>query len=212
MSINFEQLNQINSDLKKYPNSSLLIVTKNRDKDTIRNLINEGYFSFGENKVQEAEKKFSLINNSNIKLHLIGPLQTNKVKSALRLFCTIQSLDRIKLAKEISKYLNSDKDRKIMTKDFYIQVNIGRESQKSGVLPEDLKFLYEYSISNNLKITGLMCIPPFEDDPRIYFEEMNSLRNTVNKNLKLSMGMSNDYDVALNNKSDLIRVGSKIFK
>tara|TARA_B100000989_G_scaffold257252_1_gene206728 strand:- start:2492 stop:3130 length:639 start_codon:yes stop_codon:yes gene_type:complete len=212
LNINFDQLSQINNNLKKSPNSSLLIVTKNRNTETIKDLIKEGYFSFGENKVQEAENKFSNINNSNLKLHLIGPLQTNKVKSALRLFNTIQTIDRPKLVKEISKFLNSNNDFKIITKDFYIQVNIGKEAQKSGVLPNDLKNLYDFSISNNLKITGLMCIPPFEDDPSIYFQEMNSLKNSLNDGLKLSMGMSNDYKIALNYKSDLIRIGSKIFK
>lgn len=212
MNINFDQLSKIKNNLKKSPNSSLLIVTKNRNIETIKDLIKEGYLSFGENKVQEAENKFSDINNNNLKLHLIGPLQTNKVKSALRLFNTIQTVDRPKLVKEISKYLNSNNDLKIMTKDFYIQVNIGKEEQKSGVLPHDLKNLYDFSISNNLKITGLMCIPPFEDDPSIYFKEMNSLKNSLNNGLKLSMGMSNDYEIALSYKSDLIRIGSKIFK
>ena len=212
MNINFDQLSKIKNNLKKSPNSSLLIVTKNRNIETIKDLIKEGYLSFGENKVQEAENKFSDINNNNLKLHLIGPLQTNKVKSALRLFNTIQTVDRPKLVKEISKYLNSNNDLKIMTKDFYIQVNIGKEEQKSGVLPHDLKNLYDFSISNNLKIIGLMCIPPFEDDPSIYFKEMNSLKNSLNNGLKLSMGMSNDYEIALSYKSDLIRIGSKIFK
>lgn len=211
MSVNFEQLSLIKNNLKNYPKSELLIVTKNRDPETIEFLIKEGNFNFGENKVQEAEKKFSYINNKNIKIHLIGPLQTNKVKSALRIFSTIQTIDRIKLVKEISKNLNSKNDN-IVTKDFYIQINIGREAQKSGVLPEDLQDLYDFSIKNNLKITGLMCIPPFEGDPSVYFDEMNLLKNTLNKNLKLSMGMSNDYDIALKHKSDLIRVGSKIFK
>ena len=212
MNINFDQLSKIKNNLKKSPNSSLLIVTKNRNIETIKDLIKEGYLSFGENKVQEAENKFSNINNNDLKLHLIGPLQTNKVKSALRLFNTIQTVDRPKLVKEISKYLNSNNDLKIMTKDFYIQVNIGKEEQKSGVLPHDLKNLYDFSISNNLKIIGLMCIPPFEDDPSIYFKEMNSLKNSLNDGLKLSMGMSNDYEIALSYKSDLIRIGSKIFK
>ena len=212
MNINFDQLSKIKNNLKKSPNSSLLIVTKNRNIETIKDLIKEGYLSFGENKVQEAENKFSNINNNDLKLHLIGPLQTNKVKSALRLFNTIQTVDRPKLVKEISKYLNSNNDLKIMTKDFYIQVNIGKEEQKSGVLPHDLKNLYDFSISNNLKIIGLMCIPPFEDDPSIYFKEMNSLKNSLNNGLKLSMGMSNDYEIALSYKSDLIRIGSKIFK
>ena len=212
MTVNFDQLSEIKRNLKKYPKSSLLIVTKNRDSETIKSLVNEGYYNFGENKVQEAERKFSLINENNVTIHLIGPLQTNKVKNALRLFNTIQTIDRIKLVREISKYLNSEHNFKITTKDFYIQVNIGNEDQKSGVSPNDLQELYDYSISNNLKITGLMCIPPFDEDPTDYFKEMNTLKDSIDKNLKLSMGMSNDYEIALNNKSDLIRIGSKIFK
>ena len=212
LNINFNQLSEINRNLKKYPKCSLLIVTKNRDPETIKLLIKEGYFHFGENKVQEAKKKFSIINNNNVVIHLIGPLQTNKVKSALKLFNTIQSVDRPKLVVEISKYLNSNLEDKIVTRDFYIQVNIGKEDQKSGVLPNDLPELYDFSINNNLKITGLMCIPPFDHSPGIYFEEMNELKNSLNRNLKLSMGMSNDYEIALNFHSNLIRVGSKIFK
>ena len=212
MSINFNQLSEINRNLKKHPKCSLLIVTKNRDPETIKLLINEGYLYFGENRVQEAEKKFSIIDNNNVVIHLIGPLQSNKVKTALKLFNTIQTIDRPKLVSEISKHLNSDTDHQIVTRDFYIQVNIGKEDQKSGVLPNDLPALYDFAIHNKLKITGLMCIPPFDRNPGIYFEEMNVLKNSLNKNLKLSMGMSNDYEIALNYQSDLIRVGSKIFE
>tara|TARA_A100001011_G_scaffold394204_1_gene486009 strand:- start:2270 stop:2908 length:639 start_codon:yes stop_codon:yes gene_type:complete len=212
LSINFNQLSEINRNLKKYPKCSLLIVSKNRDPETIKLLINEGYLFFGENRVQEAEKKFSIIGNKNVVIHLIGPLQSNKVKTALKLFSTIQTIDRPKLVSEISKHLNSDIDHQIVTRDFYIQVNIGKENQKSGVLPNDLPELYDFAIHNKLKITGLMCIPPFDRNPSIYFEAMNVLKNSLNKNLKLSMGMSNDYEIALNYQSDLIRVGSKIFE
>ena len=101
-----------------------MIVSKNRDPETIKLLINEGYLFFGENRVQEAEKKFSIIGNKNVVIHLIGPLQSNKVKTALKLFSTIQTIDRPKLVSEISKHLNSDIDHQIVTRDFYIQVNI----------------------------------------------------------------------------------------
>ena len=135
----------------------------------------------------EAEKKFSIIGNKNVVIHLIGPLQSNKVKTALKLFSTIQTIDRPKLVSEISKHLNSDIDHQIVTRDFYIQVNIGKENQKSGVLPNDLPELYDFAIHNKLKITGLMCIPPFDRNPSIYFEAMNVLKNSLNKNLKLSI-------------------------
>ena len=140
MSINFDQLNQINKILKQYPNANLQIVTKNRDAQTIKDLINSGFRLFGENKVQEAKAKFKNIFNTNLELHLIGPLQTNKVKIALELFDVIQSVDRLNLVKEIVKC--REKTDQSRTKNFYIQINIGKEMQKSGVAPEDLEDLF----------------------------------------------------------------------
>ena len=209
MNINFEQLKKIDLKVKEYPNASLLIVTKNRPQNLIRSLIKEGFNSFGENKVQEANDKFSSI-EENFKLHLIGPLQTNKAKLALTLFDTIQSIDRPKLIKEIAKHIKSN--IKIKTKEYFIQVNIGQEDQKSGVLPKDAKELYDTAILNNLKIVGLMCIPPINEEPHKYFEKMSVLRDDINSELILSMGMSNDYDIALSMNSNLVRVGSRIFK
>ena len=141
-------------------------------------------------------------------LHLIGPLQTNKVKVALRLFHCIQSVDREKLVKEIAKCMTMEN---LKTKNFYIQINIGKESQKSGVHPEGLGELYKLCIENNLPINGLMCIPPFDQPSQDYFNEMRSLRDNLNTNLDLSMGMSNDYKDSLKCGSNLIRVGSRIF-
>ena len=187
----------------------MLIVTKNRPQNLIRSLIKEGFNSFGENKVQEANDKFSSI-EENFKLHLIGPLQTNKAKLALTLFDTIQSIDRPKLIKEIAKHIKSN--IKIKTKEYFIQVNIGQEDQKSGVLPKEAKELYDTAILNNLKIVGLMCIPPINEEPHKYFEKMSVLRDDINSELILSMGMSNDYDIALSLNSNLVRVGSRIFK
>ena len=210
MQINSEQLKEVDLKVKKYPNASLLIVTKNRPQSLVRILINKGYNLFGENKVQEAKEKFSSLEHKNFDLHLIGPLQTNKVKLALTLFDTIQSIDRPKLIKEIVKQINSD--IKIKTNDYFIQVNIGQELQKSGVLPNEAKELYNFAISKNLKITGLMCIPPFDDEPSEYFEKMCILRDDINPKLKLSMGMSNDYEIALSINSNLVRVGSRIFE
>ena len=209
MNINFEQLKKVELKVKEYSNASLLIVTKNRPQNLILSLIKEGFNLFGENKVQEANEKFSSI-EQNFKLHLIGPLQTNKAKLALTLFDTIQSIDRPKLIKEIAKHIKSDIN--IKTKEFFIQVNIGEEDQKSGVLPKYAKELYNTAILNNLKIVGLMCIPPINEEPHKYFEKMSVLRDDINSELILSMGMSNDYDIALSMNSNLVRVGSRIFK
>ena len=208
MSINYDQLSDIKKTLQKFPNAKLQIVTKNRDERIVRELISNGYYLFGENKVQEAQEKFKDINNPKVNLHLIGPLQTNKVKVALKLFHCIQSVDREKLVKEIAKCMTMED---LKTKKFYIQINIGKESQKSGVYPEDLGELYKLCIEKNLPINGLMCIPPFDQPSQDYFNAMRSLRDNLNANLDLSMGMSNDYKDSLKCGSNLIRVGSRIF-
>ncbi len=209
MKINFDELQSVNTKVKKYPNASLLLVTKNRPQNLVRQLIDEGYSLFGENRVQEANEKFSSLELKDIKLHLIGPLQTNKVKLALSLFDTIQSIDRPKLVKEISKQISSNND--IKTNNYFIQVNIGDESQKSGISVKETLDLYKYALSENLNISGLMCIPPFNKKPNSYFKKMIELRENINPKLLLSMGMSDDYETALSLKSDLIRVGSRIF-
>ena len=210
MEINYDELNKVSLNVKRYSNASLLLVTKNRPQTLVRSLIDKGYLLFGENRVQEANEKFRDLQDQNLKLHLIGPLQTNKVKLALSLFDTIQTIDRPKLIKEISKQLKSNNIFK--TKNYFIQVNVGDESQKAGVSIDDTLELYDYAISENLNISGLMCIPPFEENPKIYFQKMIDLRDNIKKDLKLSMGMSNDYEIALSLKSDLVRVGSRIFK
>ena len=208
--INYEELDTIVEHKKEFPKASLLLVTKNRPKTLIDELINKGFKLFGENRVQEAQEKFGSISANNLSLHLIGPLQTNKTKLALNLFDTIQSLDRPKLVREISKVLK--KNTTVKTKEFYIQVNIGKEEQKSGISPESVKDFYQMSISENLNIIGLMCIPPFEKNSRDYFNKMNEIKESIDSKLKLSMGMSDDYKIALECNSDLIRVGSRIFK
>ena len=210
MEINYDELNKVSLNVKRYSNASLLLVTKNRPQTLVRSLIDKGYLLFGENRVQEANEKFRDLQDQNLKLHLIGPLQTNKVKLALSLFDTIQTIDRPKLIKEISKHLKSNKNFKTM--NYFIQVNVGDESQKAGISIDETLDLYKYAISENLNISGLMCIPPFEEKPNRYFEKMIDLRNYIKKDLKLSMGMSNDYEIALSLKSDLVRVGSRIFK
>ena len=208
MGINYQQLEKIYETLKNFPSAKLQIVTKNRDVDTINDLISSGYKLFGENKVQEANEKFRNLELANLDLHLIGPLQTNKVKLALQLFNTIQTIDREKLVKEIVKLQNKSKTK---TTNFYIQVNIGEEQQKSGVYPNNLESLYAFCIKNKLNIEGLMCIPPFDGNSEKYFDKLSLLRDKLNRNLKLSMGMSNDYEIALKCGSNLIRIGSKIF-
>ncbi len=210
MTINYKNLDTIVKDLEINKNTKLLIVTKNQKVDDIIELNSKGFKTFGENRVQEAKSKYENLPNFNeIELHLIGPLQRNKVKSAIKIFDVIQSIDRKSLVDEISKQINGLS--KIKTKEFFIQVNIGEEQQKFGVLKKDLFNLYEYSIQKKLNITGLMCIPPNISDPSHSFKEMVELKNKINQNLKLSMGMSNDYKIALNFQSNIIRVGSLIF-
>ena len=211
MAINFNNLDKISKDLLNFNDSKLLIVTKNQQKEDVIELLEKGYNIFGENRVQEASKKFGdLTTNYNFELHLIGPLQTNKVKQALKTFNTIQTLDRPKLIDEISKCLIPNNTFK--TKKFYIQVNIGEEEQKSGIAPNDISQLYDYALSKNLSIEGLMCIPPNDVSPDNYFEKLYHIKETINPSLQLSMGMSNDYKIALKFKSNFIRIGSLIFK
>ena len=210
MTVNYINLKKVLLDLQDYKLAKLLIVTKNQSLNDIRDLMNKGYNIFGENKVQEAKKKFHEVNNLfKINLHLIGPLQTNKVKDALHLFNTIQSVDREKLVEEISKVIK--KSDKIKTSSFYIQINIGSEDQKSGIGKFECKDFYQYALTKDLKIEGLMCIPPNTSNTHAYFQEMNEIRKNINPTLKLSMGMSNDYQIALEHQSNLIRIGSFIF-
>ncbi len=212
MTFNQSNLLEIEEEVKKYKSSQLLIVSKNQTQETIMELLDQGYFFFGENRVQEASNKFNENIKSNyqdINLHLIGPLQSNKTSLALKTFDTIQTLDRKKIVKAIYDEIN--KLGKVRTKEFYIQVNIGKEDQKSGVMPENIFDIYNYSKNLNLNIVGLMCIPPNDENPKFYFEEMKKIKNKIDIDLKLSMGMSQDYLEALQCGSNLIRVGSKIF-
>lgn len=204
MPLNQSNLNQILIDLKPFPKAQLMIVTKNQTSNDIQKLISQKFKIFGENRVQEAYKKFSeLRSGTSLELHLIGPLQTNKVKLALNTFDVIQSIDRPKLVDEIMKFH--------VSKRFYIQINIGQEPQKNGVDPDKFEYLYTYCLEKKMKIEGIMCIPPNERNPQIYFKKMNDLKDAINPNLKLSMGMSGDYIEALKMNSNYIRVGSLIF-
>ena len=186
----------------------IIAVSKTFGMGKISPLIDQGHLDFGENKVQEAIEKWSDVksNNNNIKLHLIGGLQTNKVKSAVKLFDFIHSVDSEKLAKKIS---DEQKKQKKELKIF-IQVNIGDEQQKSGVDKSSVSNLYSYCKTLNLNVVGLMCIPPFEKPPEKFFKEMNILNKNLNLN-ELSMGMSSDYLEAIRNGATYVRIGSNIF-
>jgi pyridoxal phosphate enzyme (YggS family) len=198
-------LNSIQSVLKE---TKLIVVTKNQQIDNINLLINLNHFHFGENRVQEASLKWkNLISNSNLKLHLIGKLQSNKAKDAFEIFDYIHTLDNEKLAKIFSK-LEKSSIKKIK---YFIQVNIGNEPQKNGISVDKVHQFVKYCINDlKLNIVGLMCIPPAEGDPTQYFISLAKLAG-VNDLKELSMGMSNDYECAINNGATFVRVGSKIF-
>ena len=189
---------------------NLIVVTKGRSLADIQKIINLGHIHFGENRVQESVNKWKdILNlNVNIKLHFIGKLQTNKVADAISNFSFIHSLDNDKLALKIS--LEEKKLKKTLS--YFIQVNLGEENQKSGILKKDLPKFVNYC-KNDLKlnIIGLMCIPPINGDSDKYFKELRQL--AINNNLKeLSMGMSHDYILAIKNGSTFIRIGSAIFE
>ena len=203
--------NKINSYLNENKIDKLpkiIAVSKTFKIEKILPLIDHGHKDFGENKVQEAVDKWTEIklSNPNIRLHLIGKLQTNKVKFAVKIFDYIHSVDSEKLAKKISdEQIKIDKKIKI-----FIQVNIGQEDQKSGVNLRELNSLISYCSEINLNIVGLMCIPPINEDSTPYFEKMKKL-NKENNFHELSMGMSSDYLKAAINNASYLRVGSSIF-
>ena len=199
--------NKLN-DIKKSDSPNIIAVSKTFAMDKINPLIESGHFDFGENKVQEALDKWSDIKlkNNNIKLHLIGKLQTNKVKHAVKIFDYIHSVDNEKLAKKIADELNKNQ-RNIK---IFLQVNIGKENQKSGVDVDNLENLFLYCKKINLEVIGLMCIPPVGVDSKEYFNKMRDLSKKLM--LKdLSMGMSSDYLKAIEYSSTYLRIGSSIF-
>lgn len=205
-----ENLILIQNQIKKInPNTKVIAVSKTFNDKTIMPLVSYGHVDFGENKVQEAINKWSDIKSQNhkIKLHMIGRLQTNKVKHALPLFDYIHSLDNLKLAQKIS-YEQKKINRKLK---IFIQVNIGNEIQKSGIKIADLKNFYLKCIHDfELDIVGLMCIPPMSRDTELYFSKMLELNKFIGLN-ELSMGMSADYLEAVKFGSSFVRIGSKIF-
>ena len=208
--INIQNIIKLNlSDIKfKDRSPKIIAVSKTFKLEHIMPLIDYGHVDFGENKVQEALDKWTDIklNNKNIRIHLIGKLQTNKVKHAIKIFDFIHSLDSKKLADKISE---EQKKLKIKPKIF-IQVNIGNEPRKGGIKVDELEEFYKYCLEIDLDIIGIMCLPPINDDPEKYFLRMNFL----NKKLKfkeLSMGMSADYVEAIKYHATYLRIGSKIF-
>ena len=196
----------LNKNLSKFP--EIIAVSKTFKINHILPVIEQGHVHYGENKVQEAAEKWTNLKkeNKNIKLHLIGRLQSNKVKLALGLFDYIHSLDSKKLA---DKIFNIQQQLNLKTK-LFIQVNIGNEDQKSGISKNDVHDFYNYCKSLNLDVIGLMCIPPFNEDTKKYFEEMNVLNKKLKLN-ELSMGMSSDYLEAIENNATFVRIGSSIF-
>ena len=197
-------LNKIN--IKHNP--KVIAVSKTFKMDKILPLIEHGHIHYGENKVQEAIEKWTEIKktNLNIKLHMIGKLQTNKVKFAVRLFDFIHSVDSKKLAKKIA-----DEQIKLNKKiRIFLQVNIGDENQKSGIDKSELNQLVSFCNEIGLEVIGLMCIPPLNIDPKVYFEEMQKLNESLGFT-ELSMGMSSDFLIAVKYLSTYVRIGSSIF-
>jgi len=186
----------------------VIAVSKTFKLEKILPLIDYGHLDFGENKVQEAIEKWSEIKTKkkDIQLHLIGKLQSNKAKFAVKIFDYIHSLDSEKLAKKISEE-QSKQNKNIK---LFIQVNIGNEDQKSGISINQLNDFYQFCNQLNLNIIGLMCIPPFDQNPEGYFKEMQSLKEKLNLK-ELSMGMSSDYLQAVDYSSTYLRIGSSIF-
>ena len=192
-------------DLKKI---TIIAISKTFKLEKILPLIEYGHLDYGENKVQEALDKWSDIKSKkpDIKLHLVGKLQSNKVKFAVKIFDFIHSVDTKKLAKKIA-----EEESKLKKKiKIFIQVNIGNEDQKSGVNREELEDLFLYCKSLNLDVIGLMCLPPANHDPDPFFSELNELNKKFNLT-ELSMGMSSDYLKAIEHSSTYLRIGSEIF-
>jgi len=186
----------------------IIAVSKTFKIEHIKPLINHGHLDFGENKVQEAIDKWSEIKSTNksIKIHLMGKLQTNKVKFAVKFFDFIHSLDSEKLAKKISE----EQKKQNLKPKIFIQVNVAKEVQKLGINKENLKEFYNYCKSLDLDIIGTMCLPPFDENPEKYFVEMKSL-NEKFQFKELSMGMSSDFLSAIEFNSTYLRIGSNIF-
>ena len=205
-----ENINLIKKDIRlKNEKVNIIAVSKTFSLENIKPLIDHGHIHFGENKVQEAMQKWSDIkkNSKNLKLHMIGKLQTNKVKYVIELFDYIHSVDNYKLAKKIS-----EEEKKAGKKlKHFIQVNIGMEEQKSGIDIDNLNDFYHHCNQElNLNVIGLMCIPPQSAPVKDFFLKLNQLNKSLGLN-EISMGMSSDYMTAIECGSTFVRIGSKIF-
>ena len=186
----------------------VVAISKTFKIDHILPLIDSGHIDFGENKVQEAYEKWKQVkeNNPKIKLHMVGKLQTNKVKNALKIFDYIHSLDNIRLAEKIAKQQENLKTKPKL----FIQINIGKEIQKAGIDSEKLMNFNQDCKNMGLKIIGTMCLPPENKDSNFFFSEMKKINNSLNLH-EISIGMSNDYLNAIEYSSTYLRIGSKIF-
>ena len=206
--INNKIKSKINSlSLDQY-NPKVIAVSKTFKEQDILPLLDYGHLDFGENKVQEALLKWSNLKEryKNVKLHMLGKLQTNKAKFAVDIFDYIHSLDNLKLANKLASEIHK-KNKKVK---MFIQINLGGEKQKSGIEPNDLEVFYKNCLSLKLDIVGTMCIPPDEQDPKLFFKELLSLNNKI-KLPEISMGMTNDYLDALEYGSTYLRIGTGIF-
>ena len=202
----YHKIQQIINNLGK--KTKIVAISKNHPIEEVQEAILKGVEVFGENRVQEARLKFEdiLKNNKQIKLHLTGPLQTNKVKVALDLFSVFHTLDREKLVRELMKF-----PEKLTNKSFFIQVNTGKELSKSGVYPENVKsFLKQCNLRGLNNVLGLMCIPPINESPTKHFQIISNLTKEIGKS-EISIGMSSDYIEALSFNPTYIRLGSVLF-
>ena len=206
--INNKIKSKINSlSLDQY-NPKVIAVSKTFKEQDILPLLDYGHLDFGENKVQEASLKWPKLKEKykNVKLHMLGKLQTNKVKFAVDIFDYIHSLDNLKLANKLASEIHK-KNKKVK---MFIQINLGGEKQKSGIEPNDLEMFYKNCLSLKLDIVGTMCIPPDEQDPKLFFKDLLNLNNKI-KLPEISMGMTNDYLDALEYGSTYLRIGTGIF-
>ena len=206
--INNKIKNKINSlSLNQY-NPKVIAVSKTFKEQDILPLLDYGHLDFGENKVQEALIKWPNLKEKykNVKLHMLGKLQTNKAKFAVEIFDYIHSLDNLKLANKLANEIHK-KDKRVK---MFIQINLGGEKQKSGIDPNDLEMFYKNCLSLKLDIVGTMCIPPDNQDPKLFFKDLLNLSNKI-KLSEISMGMTNDYLDALEYKSTFLRIGTGIF-
>ena len=206
---NIKKYREIKDFLQKSnKNAKIIAISKNHPLESVEEAVKHGVYIFGENRVNEAISKFVGLKekNQNIELHLTGPLQSNKVKHAIRIFDVFHTLDREKISREFTKYPDIIKNKKI-----FVQVNTGEEDTKSGIYIKELKdFLNFCNNEINLTISGLMCIPPIDQNPHDHFKTLKKL--AIDNNLsEISIGMSNDYEAALDFNPTYIRLGTILF-